>query len=243
MQMAMKTARHIRSKGVSARVQFRAAASASDVLGMPRGPRGPRAAFAGVKVPKRWHWHWRVLLSLRERLTGERVVLAKTSSGEAVSYSMHMADAATDDFDRDLALSELSAEQDLLYEVEAALHRIADGTYGQCEATGKPIPAARLRAIPWTRFSGEAEAQLEKTGAVHHARLAELVSVQRAGLATSDENGDEDNGPPAPEEQLRPVTGPGLKLKQVRAFQNDSRSRQQKRNPTAPGGRKAARRA
>ncbi|MBI3876136.1 MAG: TraR/DksA C4-type zinc finger protein, partial [Verrucomicrobia bacterium] len=220
--------------------RFRAAASASDVLGMSRRS---RAAFSGVKVPKRWQWHWRVLLSLRDRLMGERSVLAKTSSAEPVGYSMHMADAATDDFDRDLALSELSAEQDLLYEVEAALHRIADGTYGQCEATGKPIPAARLRAIPWTRFSGEAETQLEKAGAVHHAHLAELVSVQHAGLATSDENGEEDNGPLAPEEQLSPVTDPGLKLKQMRAFQNNSRSRLQKRKPAAPDGGKASHRA
>ena len=61
---------------------------------------------------------------------------------------MHMADAATDSFDRDLVLGLVSFEQEGLYEIDAALKRIEDGTYGICELTGKPIPWERLAAIP-----------------------------------------------------------------------------------------------
>jgi RNA polymerase-binding transcription factor DksA len=60
-----------------------------------------------------------------------------------------------------LKLRELASfEQEALYEIDAALKRIEDGTYGICELTGKPIPWERLEAIPWTRFSLEAQNQL-----------------------------------------------------------------------------------
>ena len=55
------------------------------------------------------------------------------------NYSLHMADAATDSFDRDLVLGLVSFEQEGLYEIDAALKRIEDGTYGVCELTGKAI--------------------------------------------------------------------------------------------------------
>jgi RNA polymerase-binding transcription factor DksA len=74
---------------------------------------------------------------------------------------MHMADAGTDSFERDLGLGLATFEQGELYEVEAALKRIDAGTYGVCELSGHPIPWRRLQAVPWTRFSIEAEAKLE----------------------------------------------------------------------------------
>jgi RNA polymerase-binding transcription factor DksA len=74
---------------------------------------------------------------------------------------MHIADAATDTFDRDLVLGLVSFEQDALYEIEAALKRIEAGTYGICGLTGRPIPWERLEANPWARFSVEAQEKLE----------------------------------------------------------------------------------
>lgn len=53
--------------------------------------------------------------------------------------------------ERDFALALLAHEQDALKEINDALDRIERGSYGVCEATGLPIPAARLRAVPWTR--------------------------------------------------------------------------------------------
>ncbi len=109
----------------------------------------------------------------------------RDATEEQPAFSLHMADAGTDSFDRDLALSRISAEQDALYEIDDALNRIRDGTYGICELTGKPIEAKRLAAIPWTRFSLKAEEELEKEGAVRPARLAPRAAVSREGSETS----------------------------------------------------------
>ena len=69
----------------------------------------------------------------------------------------------------------VSFEQEKLYEIEAALKRIDDGSYGICELTGQPIPKTRLDAIPWARFSEAAERYL---GATCHPHLGELHSVR-----------------------------------------------------------------
>ena len=68
----------------------------------------------------------------------------------------------------------MSSDQDAVYEIEEALKRIEKNTYGICELTGKPIPRARLEAIPWTRFTVEAQAQLEREGALRQRRLGAL---------------------------------------------------------------------
>jgi DnaK suppressor protein len=90
-----------------------------------------------------------------------------------------MADAGTDSFDRDLALSQISSEQDAVYEIDEAINRIRNRSYGICELTGKPIEPQRLEAIPWTRFSMEAERMLEKDGAIRRVRLGPRKAVSR----------------------------------------------------------------
>jgi RNA polymerase-binding transcription factor DksA len=102
-----------------------------------------------------------------------------------------MADSGTDNFDRDFALSLLSSDQDAVFEIEEALKRIERKTYGVCELTGKTIPKARLEAIPWTRFTVEAQAQLEKDGALKSRRLGALGSVDSVG-ANEVESDDEE---------------------------------------------------
>jgi len=75
-----------------------------------------------------------------------------------------MADQGTDNNDREFALNMVSSEQDIIYEVEEALRRIDNKTYGVCEINGKNIEVARLEAIPHTRYSVKAATELEKTG-------------------------------------------------------------------------------
>jgi DnaK suppressor protein len=87
---------------------------------------------------------------------------ARAEGSEASAFGMHQADAGSDAYDRDFALSLLSQEQDALYEIEEALKRVEAGTYGVCEMSGKAIPHARLEAIPFARFTVECQAQLEK---------------------------------------------------------------------------------
>ena len=64
----------------------------------------------------------------------------------------HLADTATATFDRELDEGLEEGTQQTLDDIEAALQRIADGTYGTCEVCGKPIGAERLQAIPWARL-------------------------------------------------------------------------------------------
>jgi len=71
-------------------------------------------------------------------------------------------DAAADESEGAKRLSILAVEENTLAELEAALQRIEAGTYGICEATGRRIPSARLRAIPWARFTAGAEQALEE---------------------------------------------------------------------------------
>ena len=149
-----------------------------------------KAADAGPKkVKPEWQKYYQHLLDLREQLRRQMDGLAQESAQELAGYSLHMADSGTDNFDRDFALSLLSSDQDAVYEIEEALKRIEKKTYGVCELTGKPIPRARLEAIPWTRFTVEAQAQLEKEGALKSRRLGQLGTIDSAG--GSDVEGEE----------------------------------------------------
>ena len=73
-----------------------------------------------------------------------------------------MADAGTDTFDRDFALSMVASEQEALSQIDAALKRIHAGTYGICEITQKPIAKDRLLAVPFTRYTAQAQKDLER---------------------------------------------------------------------------------
>src|SRR6266851_5770820 len=148
--------------------KFRAATQ--DVLGAGASPKG---------INPKWQKHYQRLIELRDGLSNRRVDLANDALSEQPTFSSHMADAGTDTYDRDLALGMLSSEQDALYEIDQALDRIRNGTYGVCELTGKPIEAARLEAVPWTRFSAVAEKQLERDGVLKRARLGPRETVVR----------------------------------------------------------------
>jgi DnaK suppressor protein len=145
-----------------------------------------------IPVKPQWMKFYQHLLELRDRLMAQMNGLAEETTQELPSYSLHMADSGTDNFDRDFALSLLSSDQDAVYEIEEALKRIEKNTYGVCELTGKPIPKARLEAIPWTRFTVEAQAQLEREGALRSRRLGSLGSVDSASnveVESDDEEG------------------------------------------------------
>jgi RNA polymerase-binding transcription factor DksA len=130
-----------------------------------------------VRVAGKWQHHYERLTELLGHLVRHQADLAQDAREEQPSFSLHIADAGTDSFDRDFALGLLSSEQDAIYEIEQALKRIRDGSYGRCELTGKPIEPARLEAIPWTRFTAAAKKQLEREGVVQRARLGPRRSV------------------------------------------------------------------
>jgi DnaK suppressor protein len=164
-------------------------ATAAAILGKAPTPTTRRRPGNGqVKIKPEWVKYYNTLLAFRERLLNQMSGLAKESAEEMASYSLHMADSGTDNFDRDFALSLLSSDQDAIYEIEEALKRIERNTYGICELTGKTIPKARLDAIPWTRFTVEAQAQLEREGALRQRRLGTLGSVDSAGAVEVEED-------------------------------------------------------
>lgn len=116
------------------------------------------------------------LLQLRDAMVDSMAGVAKDNlrsraeGSEASAFGMHQADAGSDAYDRDFALSLLSQEQDALYEIDQALKRIDLGTYGICEMSGKPIMHARLEAIPFARFTVECQSQLEKQNRASRVR-------------------------------------------------------------------------
>jgi len=145
------------------------AASLADILGY--NPEKPQSKQRDEKqVPEKHMKFYKLLIELRDHVknglsTHTEETLKRSSkedAGDLSSYSQHMADAGTDTFDRDFALSMVSSEQDALQEIEAAIDRIFDGTYGICEITGKQIRDERLMAVPFTRYSMKTQEQIEK---------------------------------------------------------------------------------
>lgn len=132
------------------------------------------------------------LLQLRDAMVDSMAGVAqdtlrsRAEGSEASAFGMHQADAGSDAYDRDFALSLLSQEQDALYEIDQALKRIELGTYGVCEMSGKSIPKARLEAIPFARFTVECQSQLEKQNKASRVRQ----SVTSLFGLTEDEGGD-----------------------------------------------------
>jgi RNA polymerase-binding transcription factor DksA len=185
----------------AARIKSVSGATAAAILGQATVATARQARTGTARIRPEWAKYHSNLLDLRERLLRQMDGLAKESAEELSSYSLHMADCGTDNFDRDFALSLLSSDQDALYEIEEAIKRIEKNLYGICELTGKTIPKARLEAIPWTRFTVEAQAQLEREGALRQRRLGQLGTVDSVGAAEIVEEEEEAEEKPAKEKE------------------------------------------
>jgi len=101
------------------------------------------------------------LLVLRERVTGEILSINRDSLSQN-ERDPSLSDQGTETFDREFALNQLSSEQDVLFEIDEAIRRIENGTYGICEMTNEPINIERLEALPYVRHSIKAQSELEK---------------------------------------------------------------------------------
>ena len=143
------------------------------------------------KVSSKWTGHHAELIRLRDHLTGQRRDHVADAGAEPSVSGEHMADAASDSYDRDWVLAMASSDQSVLYEVNQALERIASGTYGLCELTGKPIEPDRLKALPWARFCATAQAELEARGIASRTRLGQVGSYD--SLPGSSSAADEDD--------------------------------------------------
>lgn len=104
------------------------------------------------------------LEELRDQLTNTlRGSTAEVKTpDEATGYSQHQADQGTDDFDRTISLEVTSKEYGILRQIERALEKIEENTYGVCDVTGDDIPLARLDAVPYATMTVKAQEQVEK---------------------------------------------------------------------------------
>ena len=102
----------------------------------------------------------KILLELRAELTNEVKKITtenlnkstKDSSGDLSGYSLHMADQASDNFEREFSLDLAHNEQEILYRIDAALKRIEEKTYGECMTCQKPITKQRLKAVSYAEL-------------------------------------------------------------------------------------------
>jgi len=107
-----------------------------------------------------------LLLTKRAEILGdvscmENEALRKPRS-DLSSMPIHMADLGTDNYEVENTLGLMDSERKLIVEIDGALDRIENGTYGICEGTGQPIPKERLEAIPWARYCATYASLLER---------------------------------------------------------------------------------
>ena len=87
----------------------------------------------------------------------------REASGDLSGYSFHMADTATDSYDREFSLGLATNAQRLLYEIDEALKRIAERQFGECLTCDKPIPKKRLTAVPYAKLCVSCQSDEERT--------------------------------------------------------------------------------
>ena len=97
----------------------------------------------------------------------ETEALRSTTATNLSNLPLHMADMGTDNYEQEFTLGLVEKDRNLLREINQALAKIQNGTYGICEGTGKPISKVRLEAQPWAKYS------------VEYARLLERGLVRR----------------------------------------------------------------
>jgi RNA polymerase-binding protein DksA len=126
----------------------------------------PRKNQAGLNSRELEHFR-DLLLDKRRELVGdmsqmEREALRSSGGSNLSTLPLHMADMGTDNYEQEFTLGLVEKERGLLREINSALAKIQNGTFGICEGTGKPITKPRLEAQPWAKYSIEYARQMER---------------------------------------------------------------------------------
>ena len=122
-----------------------------------------------TKLSKKELDEYRLLLHAKRRqligmLNGMEDEALRSSDGSLTGVPVHMADMGSDVYEQDFTLGMAETERAIVNEIDAALQRIEDKTFGVCQMTGKPIAKARLDAKPWAKYTIEAERIIEASG-------------------------------------------------------------------------------
>ena len=86
------------------------------------------------------------------------------NSGDLSNMPIHMADIGSDNFEQEFTLGLIENEDQTLREIEDALERIDNGTFGDCERCGKKVRKVRLKALPYARYCIECQRVVEEEG-------------------------------------------------------------------------------
>ncbi len=159
------------------------------------------------QIPEKWRKYYRKLIERKNGLLArindhsQKAFRkeGKEETGDVSAYSQHTADIDNEAFDRDFAISRLSAEQEELSEINIAIERMKKGTYGICEITGKPIPAERLNKVPFTRYSLQGKIEAEKQRGLEARRrranatgdLSDVIDIENDSPISLPEENDE----------------------------------------------------
>ena len=121
-----------------------------------------------TKTNPKFEVYKKILLKTKEQIAGDIRNLSDENSGsgndrsgDVSGHALHMADVATDMYDREFTLGLASNDRELLYAVVEALSRIRDGSFGTCSQCKKPIPVTRLKAIPYARTCLKCQEKIE----------------------------------------------------------------------------------
>jgi DnaK suppressor protein len=113
-----------------------------------------------------WTFYREGLLALRARLQGDTTQMADGALNKDYSQTTgmptDMADVGSDNFERELTLGLLGSDNDVIEQIDRALKRIEDGSFGQCEECREQIPKKRLDAIPYAARCVQCASQLEE---------------------------------------------------------------------------------
>jgi RNA polymerase-binding protein DksA len=154
--------------------------------GAPAAEKAEKKSEKAVSLSKSDLQYFRNLL-----LEKRREILGDVGSMESEAFKggsnlsnmpIHMADVGTDNFEQEFTLGLIESERQILREIQDALARVDDGTFGICQGTGKPIPRVRLEAVPWAKYT------------IEYSRMLEQGKVSRdAGRASEEESDDDED--------------------------------------------------
>ena len=142
-----------------------------------------------------------LLIEKMKEILGDVSSLEETlspNSGDVSSMPVHLADIGTDSYEQDFNLNLVAEERKTLMEIQQALTRIQNGTFGFCEGLNKPIEENRLEAIPWTRYSLEYARMVESGEAMRIDNFRRRpIDIQREEEDDDEDNYDEDSETPS----------------------------------------------
>jgi len=183
--VAVKKPKHADEPKLKLKVKAPESKAAAKKTLAPEPAKEPRKEKAVSTLTKADLQYFRNLL-----LEKRREILGDVGSMESEAFKggsnlsnmpIHMADVGTDNFEQEFTLGLIESERQILREIQEALVRIDNGSFGICQGTNKVIPRVRLEAVPWAKHT------------IEYSRLLESGKLSRdSGSSSDDDGGDED---------------------------------------------------